>query len=319
MVNYLPRTDLPKVLLDALQDRTYQEELAAYFKSLDEDTQKLFKISTTTLAKPPRQRILYERHSHRVWVDPITNLRKLYGGLIHLLLEKYGGDGNFVEKRIGLNMEVGDTLVHFHGKPDWYGPNERKETDYKVTSVWSYICGDHAEHTAQLNANAYLLRKVLGYKVESLQNLYLFTDWRKGDARRHKDYPPEPVAVVESPVWSDEKCLKYINSRIFVHLRNNSRDDDALEHCSREERWQPEPLYQVVKLWPDGSPQKVSKFRDRDKAKCEEWIKENKGEYIIREKPGMPKKCMDWCEISKFCGQYKSEVKQFMEEENDEF
>lgn len=324
MVNYLPRPDLPQVLIDALQDKSYHEELKEYFDTLDPETRKLFKISTTTLPRAPRQRILYERHSHRVWVDPISNFWKLYGNLIHLLLEQHGGIGNIVEKRIGLNLEVGDTMVHLHGKPDWYGTEERKETDYKFTSVWSYICGDHEEHKAQLNVNAFLLRNVLGQKVEALQNLYMFRDWKKQDAARIPNYPKEQVLVVPCEVWTDERVLEYIRDRISAHIENNPRKDEDLTPCTPEERWEAEPLFKIIKINPKtGEPQKVSKYRSRDKKECEDWVevetKKKDEKFIIRESKGFPKKCAEFCEISRYCIQYQQEIKEFAQqaEENE--
>lgn len=326
MVNYLDRPDLPDVLVSALQDKAYSEELATYFDSLSEESRALPAFSTTTLPRPARQKALYDRHSHRVYLDPLKNWWKLGGNIIHGLLEKHGDSKKaIIEKRIGFDLELSDKrMIHVHGKPDVFYPKEGLEQDYKWTSVWGFILGEKFEHIAQLNINALILRQK-GFKVTKLQNLLMFRDWRGSDANRIKGYPKEPAVLVDQPVWDNEQIQDYINSRALIHLEAAEDTDEELIPCSPAERWESAPLNKVFKIEPDtGLRQKICKHKSSDYAECVSWIEEHKKDakgndivYLVDTFKSMPRRC-GFCEISAYCSQHKEDVKQFKDNQSTE-
>lgn len=321
MINYLPRTDLPKVLISALEDKAYSEELSEYFSHLPLETRMLPAFSTTTLPRSARQKALFDRHSHRVYIDPLKNWWKLGGNIVHGLLEKHGDPSDIIEKRFGINLPIETTNIHLHGKPDVFYVREEKIQDYKWTSVWSHVAGNKEEHIAQLNVNALLLRKQ-GFKVSKLENLLMFRDWRGADVDRIKGYPHEPALLIDQPMWAEAQTLEYVTSRILAHLRAEGLKDDEIPHCTPAERWQGDPLHKVYKVDPKtGVKQKVSKFRSYKYEECVEWIQGNKTDkagkeivYIVDTFRASPRKC-DFCEIAKHCSQRVAETKEWQEDQ----
>ena len=102
-------------------------------------------ISVTELIKPPQMRALEREHWDEIEVDVATEVYALLGTSVHSILEKAGDDGALSEERLrvtvngDLNMDI--VLGGMVDRLDEDGTI----TDWKVTSVYSFILGDKQE------------------------------------------------------------------------------------------------------------------------------------------------------------------------------
>jgi hypothetical protein len=349
---------IPGPLAEALVDPYYSEGLDEHFLTLPKDVQETWKdahFSATTLPRSPRQRVLIHRHSHKVIMDPLTEFWKMFGHVVHSILEKHGKKlpGELIEKRIGrvfrdipveLRTKSGGTVteyrdVYVHAQLDRYTPNRAytkgRVQDWKLTKAESQLYDDKFENHAQLNVIGYLAR-LEGMPVTDLENVYLFRNWDARMVREGSKYPEEQFKIVKVPIWSDEKCEKYIRDRAKVHLQAEALKDEELPHCTDAERWKGQPWYRIVKLdHKTGEPQQKAKAKADSmieaqdkidalveeeqrklidannklaKPKDESEVLKKTPTFIIQERPAKAVRC-GFCEIWQFCNQRQDELK----------
>ena len=336
-VKYLPRPDLPEPILFALQDPYYQEGLNEHFDQIDPKIRKKFEhhFSVTTVARPPRQRVLSKRYSDRVILDPLGDgFWRMFGHTIHSILQEAANRNPVLEAEVRLGTVVKVKVagkahqVYIHGQADLYDPRIKMLDDYKITKAESMYYENKDEYIFQLNALAYIWRQN-GKPVDAIRNVYLFRNY---DPRRYKEggkYPKEHVAMIDIPIWDDARILKSIEDRVTKHMIAELADDDHLPRCSSAERWESQTSYRAIKIDPKtGEPQKKSKFASEVKMEVHDWIQANstaadkKGKvtninYEVREIPGKSVRC-DYCEIAAFCAQRQAELRAIMADQDEE-
>lgn len=347
-VQYSERTDLPDALLKALKDDSYSDGLEDHFDQLPPEIRKRFKyqLSTTTLARSPRQRLLFNRHSSKLTVDPLSEIWRMFGRVIHFILEHYGNKADMLEKRFGIIVPVlvrGKRIeVYVHGASDrTVVHGDGLVQDYKVTKAESMLYGEKEDHHAQLNVLSYILKKN-GFKISKLQNIFLFRNWEERNVKDGSLYPKECVITSEVPMWSDAKTLKYITDRVIVHISAEKLDDYDLPDCTDKERWVLPPTYKVYKMTTEKvkddseegfhlveKPQMKSKFKSPSRLEAEAWTETDENSFerlkekgrntaepdptkpikwFIKELRSKPTRCF-FCEIFQFCNQRQAELK----------
>lgn len=352
MVNFHRDPSLPEIpysLMQALTDPYYIQGLDDHFESLPEDFRKKYKdnnYSVTTLARPSRALALDKRHSHKVWLDPITSFKKMMGHVVHTILEKYPEPGCQIEKRMGVVVKLGigqnRIEIYVHGQVDVYDPEKQEIRDWKFTSADSMIYGSKRDYHAQLNVLAYIWRK-RGLPVSSIKNTYLFHDWKRNKVRFDKAdhlYPHEAFKYSPVPMWADHEVEAYIMARVRSHRAAAKTSDEALEFCTSEELWKDADKFKIKKY-----DNKKSAYQTRAKvtldsreeadawvAKEENAYEKKKGKdgkvtaepdklrpikYGIEVHLGRPKRC-NFCDIAGFCNQYRQMSAQFAEPEEEE-
>lgn len=291
MPRYLPRPDLPPFIFRLLTERKYQEGLRLYFQGLPEASRGLKKVSTTTLARSSRQRVLEERHDHEITANPTEKMWSLMGTLVHEMLEKHGRKGDIVEERMGIDLGPfpDGSMIHAHGQPDLFTLSEDSHyengvlmahipknclIDFKLTGAWALAKGEKLEHAVQANVNRWMLEKK-GYTVEHMKNIFFFRDWKSHEARRSEQYPQDKIVVMDMPRWSNEKTEAYIMERLWHHASGDGLTDDELPPCSPLERWQGMPEYKVYKKREMGEWMANSKFTSSSRLEAEEWMEES--------------------------------------------
>lgn len=290
MPKYLPRPDLPPLVYNLLTERKYQESLSRYFQSLPVASRGLKKVSTTTLARSVRQRLLEERHDKEITINPTEKMWSLMGNLVHEMLERQARPGDRAEERIGMDVTLpSGEKIHAHGQYDlFYHTEDRLEidgvlhaympaktmVDYKVTGAWAIAKGEKFEHVSQQNINRLLMRKVKGITVEHMKNVFFFRDWKSHEARKFEQYPQDRIVVMDISMWEDKKAEDYLIERLLHHSQGDGVPDDDLPLCTPDERWQSMPEYKVFKFKEDGERMKNSKFTSNSKLEAEEWMEE---------------------------------------------
>src|SRR3990167_726063 len=157
-MNWSNKYGLPQPLASAIMNDPY--EAVGY-------------ISVTGLIKPPRIRLLEKRHKEEIVEDVSEHIWRLLGQSVHSVLERADTFNHFSEERM-----VADVLGwQVSGQPDLLDPDGIL-SDYKVTSVYSFLLGDKPEWQAQLNLYVWLYRKH-GWEAKGAQIVAILRDWMR--------------------------------------------------------------------------------------------------------------------------------------------
>jgi hypothetical protein len=251
--------------------------------------------SASMLSQSPRMVWLKRRHDDEIEEDVSDRIWAMLGTAAHYVVENAGGDNILQEGYI--EAKVGD--VTLSGTFDLYDGEEL--TDVKTLSVWSIIYGDKTnEWEKQLNTYAYLLRSI-GFSVKRLSIVAIMRDWSKSKAKLDASYPQAQAIKIPVKLWSDDASRAYVEESIEHFELNKNTPDDDLPECTAEERWQSETVYAVMK---DGRKSAV-KLHDSIEAASAHVIELGKGHQVVV-RPGEWKRCADYCNVCRFCSQYKN-------------
>jgi hypothetical protein len=294
---------LPAPLVTALQDDSYD------LKNPPENV-----ISLTTLIAPPKAKILEMRHDEEIEIDVAERLWLVLGTACHTIMEKATGVLHMAEMRWFMDVKTHEVFVtsgrpeqeswykkdaqYVSGKIDLYSPDEEKLTDYKITSVWSWIMEKaiKPEHDAQLQVNGLAMR-ILGHSVKVLSVMMMFRDWSRS---KNADELPVPFKEVPTVSWTDTEIFDYIQKRIEAHYSARKLKDDEIPECTPQERWARPTVYAMMK------PGRKSSVKNFDKNPTPAQMAEFPG-CKVEERPGMDVRCMDYCPVGKIaCSYYKA-------------
>ena len=260
--------NLPEVLVRAVTgdyDRTPKEN----------------RMSVTDLINPPMIRHLKLKNWDRLEENVDDLAWSLFGKAFHDLMDRYAPDPYQSEYKLEYYVEpytlVGQPDVHFGGVLD----------DYKVTSVFSFILGDKPEWESQLNVYAWLLGKH-SIPINRIRIIAILRDWQKQKSMVEPDYPKSPFHVVDVPLWTPERAEEYIKERIRMH--------QELLECTPEDKWQRETTWAVMKP----AAKRATRVLDTREL-AEAWVKDNKGEFEIVERPGEKTRCRFYCGARGVC------------------
>ena len=201
-------------------------------------------------------------------------------------------------------MQVGDWVVS--GVPDLLD-EDGTLTDYKFTSVWSYVLGDPIDWQRQLNCYAALYRHI-GFEVRRARIQFLLRNWEASRAERESDYPQHPVPSIEVDLWDQSKTLDYINSRVNLHKEacnmEGSEELAFLFPCSPAERWARPDKWAVKKK---GNKKALPYGLHESEANAQKFatIKEKEFPVEIEYRRGQNIRCERYCVVRDFCQQWK--------------
>jgi len=275
---------LPEVLVDAVLNDPYDPG--------ESD------ISVTRLIAPPRMVALTKKHYDEIERDVSDMLFALMGQAMHHILERAGDpDGTrIIEKR--LFAEVSGWVLS--GQLDIW--EEQVLSDYKFTSVWETIHGLKEEKIAQLNILGWLCRQN-GIPTTTVQIIALYRDWSRSKAKFERDYPQGQVGILEAEVWSDEKCLAYIEERIKAH----QDAETTLPECTDEEQWRKPTKYALMKegrksaLKLEDSEEELLLYAEKKGLAVNFDLK---AYHYIEKRPGERTRCESYCDAAPFCSQF---------------
>lgn len=244
-------------------------------------------ISATTLIAPARMWALKRKHAAELAMDYSDMLALRYGTAIHDSLEKAAAYGeNIIEERFYATKDG----FSISGKMD--GIIDGVIRDNKSTSVWKFVHQDYGDYIKQLSIYKWLLKKN-GIETAAYGFIdFFFTDWKKSDAAKGRNYPPIRYQEVKLALWSVEEAEAYIGGRLdeFVFA------EEVLPDCSPEELWQTETTYAYYAKVGGTKATKVY----QSEAEAQEAVKAG-GEVKIRK--GMAKRCA-YCTAAPFCEQF---------------
>jgi hypothetical protein len=260
--------------------------------------------SVTELIKPTKQLVLERRHWHELTQDASDMIWMLMGSAMHKVVESSDDINCLAEER--LHIDIDGAVIT--GGVDLY--EEGVVTDFKFTSVWSYIYGSRMqEWEKQLNLYAYLYRQY-GFEVDALQVVAIFRDWQKRKAEQDSRYPRQ-CETIDIPLWSDDQVVNLLNERIEDIRSALDLPDDLITECSCLERWQPPDQFAVYKT---GGSRAMRVF-DTEAEGIEYMSNHKDGKQLIMvARKELPKRCFDYCPANKFCHYYQSLITPEMEQ-----
>lgn len=243
-------------------------------------------ISATKLIDSPKRRTLYRAHKDSVVEDVADRVWAVMGQAVHAVLER-AQTSALVEER--LYADVNGWKVS--GQYDRMHLADRVLQDWKVCSVFK-ADGDESWER-QLNVLRWLAHKN-GYQVDRLQVVAIFRDWSKSKAQRDPSYPQTPIKVIEVPVWTLEQAEAYIEERVGLHQRS---DAGEVIECTEEERWYSGTTYALMKEGGKRAKRVVPILAELGEIPA--------GHYVV-ERPGVNRRCQDYCEVAPFCAQWQA-------------
>ncbi len=264
------------------------------------------RIWVTDLIGPPMVRRLSLKHWDDMEEDASERLYSLLGQATHHLFET-NEPGICTELKLESKVKLpdgGDITVS--GRLDYYNALTGTLDDFKITSVWSLILGDHPEYETQLNTLAWLLTNYMNPNspasqleragmsdVKELRINMILRDWVRSK-RWENDYPNIPFHTVDIPLWSYDKQQAYIEERVKIHT------DSGILPCTDVECWAKPTTWAVMKK---GGKRAVRVFNDTNDLQLymEQSNLIGKESHYIQERPGEKTRCKGYCSVSAFC------------------
>lgn len=261
-------------------------------------------ISITQLIDPPQKIELQRRHDDEIEEEAAERVWALLGSAAHEVLRRSGeGTNTLQEER--LTMKVNGLLVS--GKPDLLDA-EGILSDWKVTSVWSFMLGNKREWLQQLNLYAALYRHA-GFDVKGLEIFAILRDWVKSK-KADDNYPNVPAIRRPVALWKPDEADRFLAYRVQLHKQ--ARFEDGWEPCSDEERWAKPETWAVTKV---GGKRAMAVFgagsgrggSRTDAVLLQEQLAAKKPPIKTRveHRPGENVRCELYCSAAPFCEQWK--------------
>lgn len=277
---------LPTSVLNALHRPTYSKGDAH--------------ISCTELLNSPRIVQLKRKHWEDIEQDASEMVWQLFGSAIHHILEHGKGDNHIIEER--LFAEFSGWVLSGAIDLQTVTPDGIEISDYKTTSAWA-VMNEKADWTHQLNVYAHLVETVKKIPVTKLSIVAIIRDWSAREAQK-EGYPQAPIVTIPIKLWSPEEREAFIQSRLTAHSSAMFEADTegTLPECSSEEMWEKPSTWAIKK---EGGVRAKSVHSTKEEAE----VNLTKG-YFIEHRPGERTRCKSFCQVSKFCSQHQTYLKE---------
>lgn len=247
-------------------------------------------ITVTKLIDAPQIRALGSAHKDEIVTDVSERVWSLLGQAVHTVLERAGLRQHGVVAEERLYAEVNGWSLS--GQADVIDLDSGSIRDYKVTTVYK-AKGNHAWNR-QLNVLRWLAMQN-GYKINKLEIIAIFRDWRKTEAQNNPEYPQAAIQAIDIPIWPDDALEQYIDERMLMHQAAAS--GEAVP-CSDEERWKDPDKWAIVK------PGGARALRVLSEAPNPKDVPVG---YEVQHRPGTYKRCEHYCDVSAWCHQWNNE------------
>lgn len=246
-------------------------------------------ISVTKLIDSPQVRMLRKQYGESVVEDVSDRIWSLLGQSVHTILERAGNETSDIqEERLYADVDG----WKLSGQFDRMDLHAKGMDDYKVTSTYK-VSGDHTDWERQLNCLRWLAIQN-GYEVNHLRIVAILRDWSKAKGLRDPNYPKQAVVVVPIEVWPLEETYQYIRNRISLH---QAAEAGTIVECTDAERWFSGNKYAHMKK---GAKRAIKLYEQQDQLPTPL----PDGTYV-EERPGIYRRCAEYCEVAPFCEQYK--------------
>ena len=280
---------------------------APHYDSGDSD------FTVTQLIDSPRIRILRNKHESEIEEDCYDSVFRLIGTAVHSISETHAPDHVISEKRFfierdGLKISGAVDALYADG-PD----GNLTIGDFKFTATRSL---EHTESwESQLNLYALLVEEATERTVDKLEVYALLRDWSFRRAGHDEDYPQRSGITVPIDLWSKERREEFLTERLKKHVAADGATDFTGEppSCTQEETWETPTKWAVMQKERKRALRLLDSRED-----ALEFISEkhpDSSRVHIERRDGERIRCAHFCNVSKFCIQWRA-FKQRQEEEH---
>ena len=257
--------------------------------------------SATTILHGACETILQERHYDEIEVDASDSIWAVFGSAVHSIFEK---QNTGTEKESFYSFPVSHSKVT--GRVDSYDPQIQTLHDFKTASVWKIQFADFDDWYKQGMIYAWLMKKN-GVEVKRCEFIALLKDHSKSKAKVDPNYPQLPTYIYRFDVTETglAEIEKFIFDKVAELEKAELLADEELPPCTKEERWQGEDKFAVMK---EGRKTAIKLFDSKEEA---EKNMASLGGTYIEERTAEPKKCVDgYCVCRNYCPFYKKMIEE---------
>ena len=265
-------------------------------------------ITVSRLIDSPRKAALTKIHWDDLTQDVHDLIPSMMGTALHAIFEA-GAEG--IE-----NLISEERLFHrvngwnISGQIDSQRLNRDGTVtvrDYKSTSAWA-VMNEKIEWENQLNLYAWLVEKVKGKTVSSIEIIAFIRDWSRRDAANKPDYPKTMIVTLPMRLWSQEKREQYLLDRLHIHAEADASVvlGGDIGKCSPAEQWRRDPTFAVYKAKSPDRAWRVYPTREE----AEKSASEQKDATVVA-RPAQAIRCANFCQVAQFCTQWKEENEVF--------
>jgi len=230
-------------------------------------------ISATSIMKSTRQHVLGKRvKPDEAFIDVSSLIASSLGTAIHSAIEKAWLSPKLSDilQRLGIPSTTANNIV-INPTAEQLAANDKaipvymeirtfkeimgytvsgmydfvangKVNDFKSTSVYTYIYQSKVEDYITQMSIYRLLNPDTITKDTALIH-YVFTDWSKASAQRTKGYPPSRILTQELKLWSIDKTMKYIKSKLHAITKYIDAPESQIPLCTSKELWRKEDAW----------------------------------------------------------------------------
>lgn len=263
---------------------------------VDHEKPLLNRYSVTELLKSPQEIVLTRKHWENIEIDVSECINTLFGSAVHKVLED-NTDNPDIEKEVKMEYQFGKYIIV--GKFDRRNLKEQLIEDYKTCTVSKISKKDFDNDYKQGMMYALFTYKTTGVIIRKLKFYNLMKDWGKIKCASISSYPSNPIYVWEYDIKDSDYDF------IINYIKEKFNDIENFRKCTDEERWYTGTKYAVYKKVGD---KKAIKICDTEIEAHEAITELCDGVGEIQVRKGEYLKCKYYCNVCKFCKQYKEEV-----------
>ena len=254
--------------------------------------------TVTELIDPPRLVLLKKQHRHEIVEDASTMGYRLYGHIVHALVEKAAKGPAYADWEAERRIFTTIRGCLISGQFDLFHEPTGELIDLKFSTVWKGkkgVCPREWEE--QLNLLAALLR-FEGRAVNKVGVSMCARDWSKLEAARDVDYPQGDMINLTSPLWDPEDAARFLDERVRLHILSETKE----AFCTPEERWAKPDIFAIKKI---GGSRAIPGGLYAVKQAAVDQLARMGSLYEIEARSGEFTRCKHYCQAAPFCTQYK--------------
>jgi hypothetical protein len=270
--------------------------------------------SVTDIINPPRIVRLKKRYKDTVEPKLESLIASMTGTAVHeyfekmirLWIERHDYKDYVLEKEVHIEMQGRRVSGRFDilDGLDLY--------DIKNCKAWKLVFDpDMEDWHEQQNLYNYLVKEDMGLDLNSLNIIAFYKDWIKGSALRDRAYPQAEVMEYQLGMWPLQRTEDFLYDKLENHIACEELPDEELPLCTREERWERHQggetvHYGILTNSKAKRAKKVIRGGSLDAAvSVAHTLPGLTSDSVIEVRYAQPKRCVDYCEINKYCSFYQ--------------
>lgn len=170
--------------------------------------------------------------------------------------------------------------------------------DNKSTSAYTWVYGGRDDdHRRQLSIYKWLNPEVITEDYGVIN--YIFTDWKKGDAKTNPKYPQSRLVSKNLDLTPPEEIHKWIESKLEQLARFMDKPESHMPECTAEDLWMSDPTFKYYADPAKTSGRSTKNFESLAEANMH---RATTGKGIVITTLGQPKRC-GYCPAFEVCEQ----------------